>query len=80
MLPQNVCNSVVEYSPHILFPILTNKFNIFIAFYGILFIPQYVLKNNTCEPEEDLNRWKSLFCVINRTYLCLDGFCLDFYY
>jgi hypothetical protein len=31
------------------------------AFYGFLSIPQYVLENKNCEPEDDLNGRNMLF-------------------
>jgi hypothetical protein len=50
------CNSVVEFSPHTLFSDFDHKiFNSFIAFYRLLSIPQYVLNNTNCEPEDNLN-------------------------
>jgi DNA phosphorothioation-dependent restriction protein DptG len=54
-----------------------NNFNIFIACYGLLFMPQYVLKNNNYEPEDDLNRSKHVVLynkwnVVVWTHLVLD--------
>jgi hypothetical protein len=39
-----------------------NTFDSFIAIYRFLFFPRYVLKNNNCEPEDDLSGRNILFC------------------
>jgi hypothetical protein len=48
---------------HILFSDLGHTiFNMFIAFHRFLAIPQYVLENKNCEPQDDLKGRNMLFC------------------
>jgi hypothetical protein len=57
----DMLKSLRSKSTHIISDFDLNNFNIFITFCGLLSIPQYVLKNKNCEPEDDLNQSK---CVL----------------